>query len=108
MSLVVERARSVTLATLVLELLPVVLAVGLLAAVGIMHVTGRSLVVAMGYELSRLDAQTAELTRENAGLKLELATLQAPARLEKLAREKLKLRPPQPSQLVSAPRSEQP
>lgn len=76
------------------EILPAAIAVGLLALVGIVHVTSRVMVVKMGYELSRLDAQTTELLRENDALKLELATLKAPARLETLARTKLGLGPP--------------
>ncbi len=76
------------------EILPAAIAVGLLALVGIVHVTSRVMVVKMGYELSRLDTQTTELLRENDALKLELATLKSPSRLEVIARTKLGLAPP--------------
>lgn len=82
------------LAVIVGEILPAAIAIGLLALVGIVHVTSRVMVVKMGYELSRLDSQTTDLLRENDALKLELATLKSPARLETLARTKLGLSPP--------------
>ncbi|OJH34220.1 cell division protein FtsL [Cystobacter ferrugineus] len=72
-----------------LHLLPAVFLFALFAGVGILHVTSRVLVVDMGYRLSRAEAEERALTRENDRLKLELATLKNPARLEKLAREKL-------------------
>lgn len=93
MSVVMEakNQRGASLAVIVGELLPAALAMALLAMVGVVHVTSRVLVVKMGYELSRLDGQATELTRENDALKLELATLRAPTRLEQLARTKLSL-----------------
>jgi cell division protein FtsL len=71
------------------HLLPAVLLFALFAGVGILHVTSRVLVVVLGYRLSRAETEERALTRENDRLKLELATLKNPARLEKLAREKL-------------------
>lgn len=72
-----------------LHLLPAVCLFILFAGVGILHVTSRVLVVDMGYRLSKAEADERSLTRENDRLKLELATLKNPQRLEKLAREKL-------------------
>jgi cell division protein FtsL len=83
-----------------LELFPAALTIALLAAVGIVHVTSRVLVVKVGYELSRLDAEATALTRENDRLKLELATLKSPARLEGLARQDLNLGPPAASAII--------
>lgn len=102
MSVVVEaRSRGgVGLAVILLEIVPAALVVALLAAVGIVHVTSRVLVVSVGYELSRLDGQATELTRENDRLKLELATLKSPARLEQAARGALNLAPPPPAAVV--------
>lgn len=77
-----------------LELLPAALAIALLAAVGVVHVTSRVLVVKVGYELSRLDQEATALTRDNDRLKLELATLRSPGQLESVARTKLGLVPP--------------
>jgi cell division protein FtsL len=77
-----------------LELLPAALVIALLVAVGVVHVTSRVLVVRVGYELSRLDAESTGLTRDHDRLKLELATLKAPSRLEGIARSQLGMGPP--------------
>jgi cell division protein FtsL len=86
-----------------LHLLPAVLLFALFAGVGILHVTSRVLVVDMGYRLSRAEAEERALTRENDRLKLELATLKNPARLEKLAREKLGMSMPAGPLVISLP-----
>jgi len=83
-----------------LELLPAALAIALLAAVGVVHVTSRVLVVKVGYELSKLDGESAALTRDNDRLKLELATLKSPSRLEAIARSKLNMSPPAPASII--------
>jgi cell division protein FtsL len=83
-----------------LELLPAALAIALLAAVGVVHVTSRVLVVKVGYELSKLDAEATALTRDNDRLKLELATLKSPAKLESVARTQLGMAPPSPSSII--------
>lgn len=82
------------LSVILLEILPAALAVLLLASVGIVHVTSRVMVVKLGYELSKLDAQGVELQRENDALKVELATLTAPGKLAPLAKEKLQMQTP--------------
>jgi cell division protein FtsL len=51
-------------------------------------------------ELSVLENESRELTRENDRLKLELATLKSPTRLERLAREKLRMAPPPATSIV--------
>ena len=105
MSVAIEGRRGVSFGVIFFELLPAALLVVMFATVGIVHVTGRVLVVKVGYELSRLDQEASELTREHDRLKLELATLRSPARLESIAREKLQMGPPAPSAIfhVSAP-----
>lgn len=77
----------------------------LFAALGIVHVTGRVLVVETGYRLSKLQAEGRELEREHHRLMLERATLTNPQRLETLARSELSMAPPSPSDIhsVSAP-----
>ncbi|WP_257460674.1 cell division protein FtsL [Archangium lipolyticum] len=85
----VIRGSGVSVGSVLLHLLPAVLLFALFAGVGILHVTSRVLVVDMGYRLSKAESEERALTRENDRLKLELATLKNPARLEKLAREKL-------------------
>jgi len=89
-----RKAGGVSLGVILLEILPAALVVGLLAAVGIVHVSSRVMVVRVGYELSKLDAERTALIREQNALKLELATLTSPARLEPRARQELGLTPP--------------
>jgi cell division protein FtsL len=68
-------------------LVPAVLCCALFAGVGIAHVGSRVLVVNVGYRLSSLEQDNRTLTRENDRLRLELATLKNPNRLERLAQE---------------------
>lgn len=101
MSVVLEARNrgGIPLSVILGEILPAALAVMLLASVGIVHVTSRVLVVAQGYELSRLDTQSTELMRDNDRLKLELATLKGPSKLEAVARTRLGMVTPSPSQV---------
>ena len=92
---------SVSVTGVLLHLLPAVLLFALFTGVGILHVTSRVLVVDMGYRLSRAEAESRTLTRENDRLKLELATLKAPARLERVAREQLGMAMPKGGAVVS-------
>jgi cell division protein FtsL len=101
MSSKVSSRNGVTVARVLMHLLPAVLLFALFAAVGILHVTSRVLVVDMGYRLSRAESEGRALAREHDRLKLELATLKAPARLERLAREQLGMAMPSGSAVVS-------
>ncbi|WP_223636418.1 cell division protein FtsL [Corallococcus sp. EGB] len=92
---------SVSVARVLMHLLPAVALFTLFAAVGILHVTSRVLVVDMGYRLSNAEGENRSLTRENDRLKLELATLKAPARLERVAREQLGMAMPKGGAVVS-------
>jgi cell division protein FtsL len=102
MSVVLEARNrgGLSLSVILLEIFPAALVVLLLATVGIVHVTSRVMVVRLGYELSQLDTDGNALDRENSQLKLELATLKSPARLEGLARNKLGLIPPPASSVI--------
>jgi cell division protein FtsL len=93
--------RTTTLRATFVSLLPAVLLALLFTLVGVFHVTSRVMVVSAGYELSRLEAAQRSLSMENDRLKLELATLKNPARLERFARAQLKLAPPAPSAVLS-------
>ncbi len=93
----------VSVGRVLLHLLPAVLLFALFAGVGILHVTSRVLVVDMGYRLSKAETEERTLTRENDRLKLELATLKNPARLEKLAREKLGMSMPSGPLVIGLP-----
>ena len=91
------KGRRVSLGAVLGQMLPVVLCFGLLAAVGILHVASRSQVVDAAYRLSTLEAESRTLALTNDRLKLELATLKRPARLEALARGQLGMAPPDAS-----------
>jgi cell division protein FtsL len=80
---------TVSVMGVLVHLLPAVVVLALVTAVGLVHVTGRVMVVDAGYRLSRAEAESRTLQREHDRLKVELATLKTPARLERLAREKL-------------------
>jgi cell division protein FtsL len=94
------RSRALAVGTVWSELLPALLLCGLFAGVGIVHVTSRVESVALGYTLSQLENEHRELVRENGRLRLELATLKSPARLERLARQRLSMAPPPAASIV--------
>lgn len=96
-----KRANTVSLLAVLSQLSPWVLTFGLFAAVGIMHVGARVLVVDAGYRLSKLEAENRELMRKSDSLKVELATLQSPSRLERLARKDLQMSPPLPGAVIT-------
>lgn len=84
-----------------MHLLPVLLLCGVFAALGVVHVSSRVMVVGLGYQLSHLDQEARTLGRENDRLKLELATLRGPHRLEKIAREELGMGPPPGARVIT-------
>ena len=94
-----------TLGAVLRQLLPGAVVAGLLAAVGVLHVAARAVIVDAGYTLSQLESESRALTLDNDRLRLELATLKRSARLENLAREGLGLGPPAPGavSVLSAP-----
>ena len=91
------KGRRVSLGAVLGQMLPVVLCFGLLGAVGILHVASRSQVVDAAYRLSALETESRTLALANDRLKLELATLKRPARLEAIARAQLGMAPPDAS-----------
>jgi cell division protein FtsL len=72
-----------------------------LTALGIFHVWSRTRVLAAGYELGRLESEHRQLLAERDRLKLEVATLRSPGRLERFARERLGMAPPAPGAVVA-------
>lgn len=99
------KGRGTTLFGVLVQLLPSVALATLFVAVGVMHVTSRVLIVNVGYRLSKLEAEGRELDRKIGQLRLEAATLKAPARLERLAREELSMGVPAPAAVLSVGRS---
>ncbi len=73
----------------------------LLAAVGVFHVWSRTQVIASGYDLARLESEHLLLVAERDRLRLEVATLRAPRRLEHFARTRLGMAPPAPGAVVA-------
>ncbi|HXG50100.1 MAG TPA: cell division protein FtsL, partial [candidate division Zixibacteria bacterium] len=67
------------------------------------HVWLRLQVVHMGYVLSTTAKLQSQLERENRELKVELATLTSPERLEAMARQRLGLEPPEKGQVIVLP-----
>ena len=98
-------APGATVGGILLELSPIVLLVLLFAGAGIIHVSSRVLVVHAGYRMSQLELESRALAREHDQLRLERATLLSPARLERLARDKLGLIPPPAGAVISLGRA---
>ena len=78
------------------------LVLGLIGAV-LVHVWLRLQVVRMGYVLSTTSKLQTRLEQENRELKVELATMTSPDRLEALARRRLGLVQPEKGQVVVLP-----
>lgn len=100
--------RGMSVGGVLLSLLPVALFFLVFAAVGIVHVTSRVMVVDAGYRLSRLQQQGHELMQANDKLKLELATLKSPQKLERLAREQLGMATPSAASVINLGASSKP
>jgi cell division protein FtsL len=74
-----------------------------LTALALCHVWVRLQVVRLGYVLSTTTKLQDQLEQENRELKVEIATLTSPERLERLARVRLGLREPEKNQVVILP-----
>jgi cell division protein FtsL len=70
---------------------------------GLVHVWLRLQVVHMGYVLSTTTKLQGRLEQENRELKVELATLTSPDRLEAMARKRLGLMSPDKGQVIVLP-----
>lgn len=75
-------------------------AAALLLVISLFHVWSQLRVFKLGYQLSQASAVHMGLSQENAQLRLEVATLKSPQRIEKVARETLGLNLPQPEQII--------
>jgi cell division protein FtsL len=71
--------------------------------VGIAHVWVNSTRTQMGYSLSQIKKEIGQITEYNRKLKLEIASLKSPERLENKASEEFGLRYPLPQQIVFLP-----
>ena len=79
-----------------------ILAIGLVGLVWL-HVWLRLQVVHTGYVLSTTSKLQSRLEQENRELRIELATLTSPDRLESLARRRLGLKQPEKGQVIVLP-----
>ena len=75
----------------------------LLVALALLLVWQRLRVVQLGYVLSTAAKLERRLEQENRELRVELATLTAPERVENMAKKRLGLRDPQAKQVVLLP-----
>ena len=57
-------------------------------------------ILSLGYETSEAAREEQRLLQENNRLRLELASLKAPGRIERMAQQELGLVPPQKEQLI--------
>ena len=74
-----------------------------LVGLALLHVWLRLQVVHLGYVLSTTSKLQSQLEQENRELKVELASLTAPDRLEEMAQLRLGLLEPQKNQMVILP-----
>lgn len=84
-------------------LFPALLLGSSLVGLALLHVWLRLQVIHVGYVLSTTSKVQSQLEQENRELKLELATLTSPDRLEEKARVRLGLREPEKGQVVILP-----
>jgi cell division protein FtsL len=68
-----------------------------------LHVWLRLQVVHLGYVLSTTSKLQSRLEQENRELKIDLATMTSPERLESVARRRLNLRQPEKGQVIVLP-----
>ncbi len=74
----------------------------LLTAIGVFHVWSRTRVVAVGYALGELQREHVALTAEHDRLRIEVETLRSPASVERFARTRLGMAPPEPGAVSAA------
>jgi cell division protein FtsL len=79
-----------------------VVLVGALVFIGcsLFYVWSHHQIVSLGYETSEAAREEQALQQENNRLRLELASLKAPGRIERMAQQELGLAPPQKEQLI--------
>ena len=77
--------------------------VAFMAILSLFTIWSRVQIVQYGYEINDLRKKQLELTEQGKKLKVEVATLKSPQRLEKMAVEKLKMLPPKQEQIRSLP-----
>ncbi len=79
---------------------PALLVCGALAATGVFHAWQRVEGLRLGYRLGEVTAEHRALLSANEHLRLEVAMLKAPSRIERMARDHFGMAPPRPSQVI--------
>ena len=69
-------------------------------ACSLFYVWSHNQIISLGYETSEAAREEQTLQQENNRLRLELASLKAPGRIERMAQQELGLAPPQKEQLI--------
>lgn len=72
-------------------------------AAALFYVWAQVTTVRLGYALSEASDTHRVLIEENRGLRIEVAALRAPERLERLAAERYQLEPPRTEQVIRLP-----
>jgi cell division protein FtsL len=80
----------------------VALVAAALASLGVFHVWSRTRVVSAGYALGKLQNDHVKLESDHDRLRIEVETLRSPATLERFARTKLGMAPPEPGAVSAA------
>lgn len=83
------------------RLIPLMLFVALIFGISLFFVWSRIQVFQFEYAISSLESELREGGQENRKLRLEVASLRNPSRIERLARNELGLRLPDPAQIIS-------
>lgn len=74
--------------------------IGALILCSLFYVWSRVLVINLGYELSEAMDKNGKFIQENKKLHIEVALLKSPARIERIAQEKLDMKKPLPGQII--------
>ena len=83
------------------NLLPVLGFIALLLLVSLFFVWSRVQVTSLEYEMSQLESRLRNLRQERSNLRLEAASLRSPERIERVARQELRLRLPSADQVIT-------
>lgn len=81
----------------------ILILIAFMAILSLFYIWSRVQIVHYGYEINKLQSRQSELYEINKKLNVEVATLKAPQRIEKVAREDLKMETPRPDQLQLIP-----
>lgn len=77
--------------------------VAFMAILSLFYIWSRVQIVQYGYDINSLKSRQHQLIEANKKLKVEVATLKSPRRMEKFAVEKLGMRPIAPEQMRTLP-----